>query len=189
MRRSSKRSGGCPKDSGARSSVQEAIGQLRSLPIGASQNIMMADKHGDMAVVECCSERMAVRTPKEGERFVITSNHFTEPSMLVYDGRPEGNWFFSETRYETALRVLRMSGHGCDAIELAKRILSGKLGFACQYKKEMNFDSLWSFIVRLNDLTLFRAEGNPSRVKYAEDTRLAWAMQKKKGAFKGYFTR
>mgnify|MGYP001317675841 CR=1 FL=1 len=159
--------------------VEEAIALLHNLPICTSQNIILADRHGDMAVVECCSEAIVVRKPKGEEQFLVSTNHFIEPIMLKYDGKPEQNWYLSETRYHTTQQALRMTQNYPDSILFAQQILSGKLGFVCQYKKELNFDSLWSFIVRLNDLTIVRSEGNPSTTKYSEDTRLTWAIKKK----------
>lgn len=159
--------------------VSEAIRLLHNLPICTSQNIILADRQGEMAIVECCSEAIAVRTPKEGEQFLVATNQFIEPAMMKYDGRPDQNWYLSETRYQTSQQALRMTDHYSDPLQRAKHILSGKFGVVCQYKKELNFDSLWSFIVRLNDLSIVRAEGNPSKTKYSKDTRLTWAIEKK----------
>jgi len=159
--------------------IQEAIALLLNLPICTSQNIILSDRNGDMAVVECCSEAIVVRRPRGEEQFLVATNHFIEPTMLKYDGKPEQNWYLSETRYHTAQQALMMTQNDVDSILFAQQISSGKLGFVCQYKKELRFDSLWSFIVRLNDLTIVRSEGNPSTTKYTEDTRLTWAIKKK----------
>jgi predicted choloylglycine hydrolase len=58
-----------------------------------------------------------------------------------------------------------------DGIEYAKDILSGKYGFICQYDKQLNFDTIWSSVFDISNKRLYRAEGNPSRVTYREDTR------------------
>ena len=42
----------------------------------------------------------------------------------------------------------------------------------------MNFDTLWLAVYNVNTLEIYRAEGNPSKTKYKEDTRLAWGMKK-----------
>lgn len=157
--------------------VDEAISLLRSLPLSTAQNIVLADKNGDMAVVECCSQGIAVRRAEHGRRFLIATNQFIDPYMFQFDYRPESDWYSTETRYRNVYQSL-LEPATTDSLELARNILSGKCGFMCQYQKELRFDSLWSFIVRLNDLEIWRAEGNPGRTKYVKDSRLAWALQK-----------
>lgn len=157
--------------------VDEAIDLLRSLPISTAQNIVLADKNGDMAVVECCSQGIAVGRPVNGENFIIATNQFIDSSMTPWDHRPEPDWYSTQTRYRNVYQSLLESATA-DSLQLAQDILSGKCGFMCQYKKELRFDSLWFFVVRLNDLEIRRAEGNPGKTKFVNDTRLNWAMEK-----------
>ncbi|WP_442602009.1 C45 family autoproteolytic acyltransferase/hydolase [Paenibacillus sp. KN14-4R] len=157
--------------------VEEAISLLRSLPISTAQNIILADKSGEMAVVECCSQRIVVRRPENEDNFLIATNQFMDPSMSELDHRPESDWYSTQTRYHNVYQSL-LKAENRDTLQIAQDILSGKCGFMCQYKKELRFDSLWSFIVRLNDLKILRAEGNPGKTKFEEDTRLNWAIQK-----------
>ena len=58
-----------------------------------------------------------------------------------------------------------------DGVELAQAILSGKHGFMCQYDPSLNFETIWSSVFDINGKRIFRAEGDPSRVKYKEDAR------------------
>lgn len=163
------------------SNVAEAINLLHTLPISTAQNIILADKNGDMAVVECSSLGLAVRKPENGSRCIVASNQFIDPAMTSLDHRPEADWYSTQTRYNNVVQALQDSNSDRqDSLELAKQILSGKCGFMCQYKKELSFDTLWSFVVRLNDLDVWRAEGNPGKSKYKKDTRLSWAMKKAK---------
>lgn len=159
-------------------SVAESIQLLQTLPFSTSQNIILADKHGNMTVVECSSQGMAVRQPQDNQDFILATNHFIDPSMSPMDNRPEHDWYLTQTRYESVLKTLLMT-HDYDALQLAQNILSGKYGFVCQYKREWQFESLWSFVVRLNDLKIFRTEGNPSKSTFIEDSRLTWAIRKK----------
>ncbi len=59
-------------------------------------------------------------------------------------------------------------------------LASGKKGFVCQYSKKLKFDTLWSSIYDVNNLKIYRAEGNPSKTKFKEDTRLNWGINKSK---------
>ena len=58
------------------------------------------------------------------------------------------------------------------SLEFAQDLLSGKYGFMCQYKKELNFETVWSSIFDVKDKKIYRAEGNPLNTKYIEDERL-----------------
>ena len=58
-----------------------------------------------------------------------------------------------------------------EGIEYAKDILRGKYGFICQYDKQLNFDTIWSSVFDISNKRIYRAEGNPSKARYNEDTR------------------
>jgi hypothetical protein len=51
-------------------------------------------------------------------------------------------------------------------------ILSGKSGLICQYKKKLNFDTIWSSMFDISGKRIFRAEEKPFRSKYINDHRL-----------------
>lgn len=160
--------------------VQEAIHLLQELPLSTAQNIILADRSGDMAVVECCAQSIVTRRPKPYQCFIIATNQFIDTRMIALDERPEPNWYSTQTRYHTVQHSLtEQLAQAQDPLQLAQDILSGKCGFVCQYGKELQFDTLWSFVIKLSDLTIFRAEGNPKKTKYHEDTRLRWALRHK----------
>ncbi len=156
--------------------VQEAILLLQKTPSLTAHNIMLLDRTGDMAVVEMCSEKVSIRRP-EGRPYMVSTNHFNCEDLKQYDHRPEENWYYTKDRYSTVERLLQDSVQKdrTFGIDLAK----GQHGFVCQYEKELGFDTLWSVSYQLRDLSIARAEGNPSRVKYKFDTRLKWAMSKR----------
>lgn len=160
------------------STVEEALEEIKKIPMSSSQNILLVDKSGDMAVVEACSEKYAVRRPQGNDRGLVATNNFTLPEMTEYDGTPERNWYYSETRYKTAVEALKQ-GEEQYSIDYVMKLLKGELGFMCQYERKLGFDTLWSSVVSLKDLKIYRAEGNPRKTKYQEDTRLEWAMNRK----------
>ena len=82
------------------------------------------------------------------------------------------NVYFSETRYQTAYEAL-INADYTDGIEHAKNILSGKLGFMCQYDTALNFETIWSSVFDVTNGKVFRSEGNPQKVKYIEDKRFS----------------
>ena len=154
--------------------TKEAIELIKSVPLCSTQNFILADKSGSLAVVEASPERTAVR---ESDTFLVSANHFIAEKMLCQHNNPEENWYASKDRYETAFSAL--SHEGEKNLAFAEELLSGKKGFICQYPKKLNFETLWSSIYDIKNGKVYRAEGNPYKTRYKEDTRLAWGISKK----------
>lgn len=150
--------------------TKEAINALNSLPIASPCNIILADKKGDMVVVECTPEKIFLRKPATDEYFIVAANHFSSDEMKNHNA---SNWdiFSSDTRYKTAYNALKNINYS-DGVGHAKDILSGKHGFMCQYDKRLNFDTIWSSVFDISNNKIYRAEGNPSRTRFKEDIRL-----------------
>jgi predicted choloylglycine hydrolase len=153
--------------------VDEGIRALSELPIASNCNIILTDKSGKMIVAECHPSKINLRYPetrKTGETFIITVNHFTSEEMWQYDAS-DRNAYRSADRYQTAYNAL-LSMDCSDGIAYAKDILSGKHGFICQYAKHLNFDTIWSSVFDVSNQKIYRAEGNPAKAKFREDSRL-----------------
>ena len=146
--------------------TKEAIACLNKLPIASQQILTIIDKHGEMAVVECNCHRVEVIRPEHD--FVIATNNFQTSSMQEFQNEDIDDWN-SEKRYVNGYSALKNYDF---SLTLAKDILSGKYGFMCQYDRKKGADTLWSVIYDLTNKKVYRVEGNPSRKKYQEDTRL-----------------
>jgi len=160
--------------------TKEAIEVLKKIPASTSHNIILADKSGDMAVVEMCSEATRIRYPEHN--YIVSTNHFNHPDMLKHENRIEENWFMTSDRYTCMEKALHNKLHMENTVidlEFIKSILSGKQGRLCNYDKKLKFDTLWSFCAELKTLNIERAEGNPSRAKFKKETRLDWAIEKR----------
>lgn len=159
--------------------VQEAVKTLKKLPIASSCNILLTDKKGDMVVVECNPFKIHLRYPEKsvkGENFIITVNHFSSDEMRRHDASDQ-NVYFSQERYQTVYDALKDSNYN-DNIEHIKKILSGQYGFMCQYDKALNFDTIWASIFDISNEKIYRAEGNPRKTKFIEDTRFLKYIKK-----------
>lgn len=152
------------------SSTQEAISAIKSLPIASQQTITLADKYGDIAIVECNCEKVVVITPKNGSDFISTANNFNSTDMKNYKNPSHIDDWKSCDRYETTLVALSNKEYTHD-INFAKNLLSGKYGFMCQYNRKEGADTVWSVVYDLKNDKIFRVEGNPGRKKFKEDTR------------------
>jgi len=154
--------------------VNKGIEALKKLPIASSCNIILTDKKGDMVVVECNPLKIHIRYPEKnsyGENFIITVNHFISKKMWKHDASNH-NVYFSGDRYQTAYNALKNIPYS-NGVEHAKKILSGKHGFMCQYDKELNFDTIWSSVFDIKNNKIYRAEGNPLKIKFIEDERFS----------------
>jgi predicted choloylglycine hydrolase len=144
--------------------AEEGLKAIQNIPIGGAYHLLLADKH-EIIHVECSSQEMKINRGS----FAVATNHFVSEGMKKHEEIKD--LYFSSDRYKTGCDALSNSFDG-DAVGYAKEILSGKLGFMCQYGKELNFDTVWSSVFDISNDKIYRAEGNPSRRKYREDIRL-----------------
>lgn len=150
--------------------TKEVIAWLHRLPLASAQTITAADIEGDIAVVECNPDNIVVIRPERGEQFVATANNFNSAQMKHYRNGEIDDWD-SDERYQTAYNALK-ENKGSYSVELAQSILKGKYGFMCQYDRKRNADTVWSVIYDLKRKQIWRAEGNPMRKSFKEDTRM-----------------
>ena len=112
-----------------------------------------------------------IEITKNNEGFIVRANHFVSDEMQQYQHNEELYVDYrSKDRYQTAYNSLKTRSDY--SVELAQDILSGKYGFMCQYDRSKGLDTVWSSVYDLKNNKIYRAEGNPSRVKYKKDNRL-----------------
>ena len=145
----------------------EALSFLEEVPISSSQNIIIADRNYNIALVECnCDKKHIIKND-----YVFTSNHFVSECMRVYQTALEDD-VHSHERYNTLENAFKNYKYNLD---FSKELLSGKYGFMCQYDKKDDIDTIWSSIYSIKDKKIYRAEGNPSRNSFKEDKRLKFS--------------
>lgn len=145
--------------------AEEALALLARLPIGTAQTLTLADPTGAVAVAECCAEGFAVRRPAPGKGFAAAVNDFREAAMQPWRCTLEDD-LHSGLRWQTVTRALR--GGQVKTLPDACALLSGKLGFLCQYDRQRGFDTVWSVACGLRMRRLLLCEGNPSRGSFTE---------------------
>ena len=150
--------------------TNDAISALKSLPIASSQTITLADWSGDIAVVECNAKKLVVIRPEPDRNFVAAANCFVSNEMLPYRNTEVDDWRADE-RWRTA-RVALANNPEKLSVGFAEDILAGKHGFMCQYDRKTTADTVWSVVYDLKRKHIWRAEGNPSRKAFREDTRM-----------------
>ena len=152
------------------SNTAEAVNFLTRVKFLTANNYLIADRAGDLAVVEASPAGSRVRRPEADETFIVATNHFVHPEMRPFEDTAKRDPD-SEMRYKTILGSLReVGGHVTEGI--AKRILSNHDGRVCSHLDYIKLGTLWSQIVDLNRPTVLRAEGQPCKTKYRPDKRL-----------------
>ena len=155
--------------------VKEGVQFLIEIPHFCTMSYLMADASGDMAVVEASPQKTAVRKPEE-DSFIVSTNHFVDPEMLdirIYEP-PD-----SRSRYDTISKMLK-DRTGKLNEELVKSILSDHNGLICSHRGNIKLGTLWSLIVDLKNLHVFRAEGQPCKTEYEADRSLKEVIQARK---------
>jgi len=155
--------------------VKEAADALTGMHHSTANNFLLADKGGNIAVVEASPERVRVRGPNDGDDFIVCTNHFVHPEMLEMENREKRCWD-SEVRYRAIYSMLK-SRQGCIGVAEAQAILSDHSGYVCFHDKQNGLGTLWSVVATLKQQRVFRAEGHPCRNAYKEDPRLNRAIE------------
>jgi predicted choloylglycine hydrolase len=154
--------------------VKRALRTLTEAHHVSAYSYLLADKEGDMAVVEACAEKVKIRKPEDS--FIVCTNHFIHDEMLDVEYRKERPPD-SELRYRTIYKALEENLSKID-IKTAQRILSDHKGNVCSHIDEIQLGTIWSVVASLKQLKILLAEGHPCRAKYREDTRLNKALNR-----------
>ena len=141
------------------------------LPIASNCNILLADKNGEMVVVECTPTQKRVRgaVTSDNGNIVCTVNSFISDEYAPYDDA-NGDDYDSAKRYKVVMDSF-IDKITDDYLETTTRLLKGEYGFMCQYE-DPNFQTVWSSIFNLKNLMVYRAEGDPRKKKFVTDSRL-----------------
>jgi predicted choloylglycine hydrolase len=151
-------------------SVEEAIRVLVSARHVTANNFLVADREGNMAVVEACPNRVKVRKPSEDGGFVVCTNHFNHTDMGDMENlkeRPSD----SLIRYATIHDKLQLL-NGTGGVRDAQKILSDHHGLVCSHIEQIKLGTLWSVVATLKKPLVYRAEGHPCKTGYKVDRRL-----------------
>jgi hypothetical protein len=140
------------------SDVGEAVDILATTSFSTTNNYLMADQTGALAVVEASPDKVKVRRPGD-ERWIVATNHFILPKMATIENihlRPPD----SKMRYDAIWGFLQNHGGKVD-VGAAEEVLADHSGKVCSHVDKIKMGTLWSVVANLTDMTVFRAEGHP----------------------------
>lgn len=145
--------------------TQQAIQAIQKLPIASAQTITIADKKGEIALVECNCEKVIVTIPPKNKKAVFATNHFVSKEMYSYQYKGEDDCY-SHRRWQTLQKAFEYENKY--TIPYAMDLLSGKKGFLCQYDRQKGMDTIWSVIYDLTENKMYRTKGNPSKKDFEQ---------------------
>jgi predicted choloylglycine hydrolase len=153
------------------SNVKEAVKTLSDVHTLCANCYLIADKEGDMAVIEACPNKIRIRKPEKNDSFIVCTNQFMHPEMFEMENQKERP-SDSSHRYTTIYEALKQRSGRIDA-KTAQKILSNHDGYVCSHIESIQLGTLWSMIATLKKPSIYIAEGHPCRAKYKLDTRLS----------------
>lgn len=152
--------------------VQEALDLLSRVPTASAQTLVLAHRSGEAALVECCPGGYAQIRTGPSVPYVCSTNVFHLPTMTPFR-IPSGDDWAAEPRWQTMERFLSRRARSTDRAALLE-LLAGQHGFLCQYDRRTGRDTVWSVLYDLTEGTVLRAEGNPARVPFRQDSRFSF---------------
>lgn len=141
--------------------VNDAIAECRRLPVGSSFTLTMADRLGDIALLECCCDHMAI---ERSTSYVYALNRFHHQEMEPYQSEECPDDLHSSERLATMRYAL--SAHATHDQSFLRRLLKGSYGFLCQYPSACPADTLWSVIYSCHRGLTHLCIGNPRHGDY-----------------------
>lgn len=156
------------------SSTEEAIELIKQAKVSSSNNFIVADAHGHIAVVESAPEQSRTIEPTNGQRYLHITNQFVNKDMRAID---QGNldWSKSMDRYQGIYQHLHTENN--IDIKKAKEVLSDTC--VCLDLKKEKFGTIWSMVSNLKTLDIERAESKPKLNNFKEEARLDWWLKKR----------
>jgi len=143
-------------------------------------NYLLADKTGDLAVVEASPDKNRVRRPEDGNNFIVCTNHFVHPEMQDMENpqeRQKSNWD-TLPRYTTICSAIKEQKRRI-SINDAQKILANHTGYVCSHQQKVKLGTIWSVAATLKQPQISRAEGHPCRAKFKPDLRLSKALKQR----------
>ena len=143
-------------------------------------NYLLADKTGDLAVVEASPDKNRVRRPEDGNNFIVCTNHFVHPEMQDMENQQErqkSNWD-TLPRYATICNTIKEQ-KGRISIDDSQKILANHTGYVCSHQQKIKLGTIWSIAATLKQPQILRAEGHPCRTKFKPDPRLSKALKQR----------
>jgi predicted choloylglycine hydrolase len=142
-------------------SVGDAVAAMDEMPIAWCTNFILADRSGEVTLVEVAYAHRAVKRVQAGaeDAFLCATNHYTLPAMRPYDTARRRQ---SVTRYRIIQACLDGAGARISK-GLLRKILSEPLPRGvCLHHYSSGLGTLWSTLFDVTDVSVEICFGAPS---------------------------
>jgi predicted choloylglycine hydrolase len=152
--------------------TSEAVDFLQNIPTQTTNNYLISDKKGNVALLECLNSEYSIKEIdlNSEKQFLISTNHYNMSDKIQYN-KHVGSYFLSnsQTRYQTINKFLEQNKKKI-SIETIKEILSKEMPDGiCAYDYKGYFGTIWSMIFDITTGYIEVTYGPPSHnswVKY-----------------------
>ena len=126
--------------------VNDALKVFEKVPLSDPKNFFIADKNGDMAIVEHTSKKFKVLYPKDN--VLIQTNHFIDSELakedLVLKQKPTHNTYL---RFDETLKNINIEKNNFNHDSIIK-ILGKKGSYTCQNSPDLK--TIWTLALDMN---------------------------------------
>ena len=146
--------------------VDEAITLLETLPHLWSKSFLVADKTGEIAVVEAAQQKVITTRIKSG--FSAIGNHFETPEMRAYCDEkkiPANSVHRRETAYR-CFKAMNESGESLGRDQLKRLLSTTSDGVRSELRKD--FTTVWSWVGALGERRIELCDRLPEEGSYRE---------------------
>ena len=127
--------------------VNDALKVFEKVPLSDPKNFFIADKYGDMAIVEHTSKKFKVLYPKDD--VLIQTNHFVDPELakedLVLKQKPTHNTYL---RFYETLQNINIEKNDFNQESIIK-ILGKKGSYTCQNSPDLK--TIWTLALDMTN--------------------------------------
>ncbi len=149
------------------STAREAAEYLERVPHTEPNAFLVADRSGEIARVECCGKGTAVEYDAD-LGFMSANNMFQDERLKHLDNMDESDRAY---RFRDRIRAWFKENQGEITPDLAMQLCSSHEGGICDHTPDSggigrHGGTIWSWVVDLDDLTAYVADGYPCKQGY-----------------------
>jgi predicted choloylglycine hydrolase len=139
--------------------VDEAVDVMAGLPIGWNTNYILADRGGEVTLVEVAGRHRGIQRIRSQVPFVCATNHYTLPEMIPHDVRRMRQ---SLTRHRAITSRLAGAAPHIDADTMRALLSEPMPEGVCVHHYSSGLGTLWSMIFDVTEATVEICFGAPS---------------------------
>ena len=128
--------------------VDQALNVFQRVPLCCPKNFLIADKNGDMVVVEHTSKKFRVVYPKDN--VLIQTNHYVDPELaredIIFEQNPTTNSFI---RYYETLQRINLERARFNLNSIIK--ILGSPGRTYTYQDNPNVKTIWTLALDMSN--------------------------------------